>query len=108
TEQTLPPVVEDEVEDNEDGRKNKKRKKEAIAKERAERWGGHGKKLIDKYRLWKEQGYQCLYTGKYIKLTDLFNENVIDFEHTLPRSKSFDNSLANLTVCYHDYNRTVK
>src|SRR5690606_26025026 len=40
--------------------------------------------------------------------TDLFNENVIDFEHTLPRSKSFDNSLANLTVCYADYNRTIK
>lgn len=83
-------------------RKKTKEKDEAI------RWNGHGKKLIEKYRLWKEQGYQCIYTGKFIKLSDLFNENVIDFEHTLPRSKSFDNSLANLTVCYHDYNRTVK
>jgi CRISPR-associated endonuclease Csn1 len=64
--------------------------------------------MIDKYRLWKEQNFQCLYTGKFIKLTDLFTENVIDFEHTIPRSKSFDNSLANLTVCYADYNRTVK
>src|SRR5690606_13011639 len=43
-----------------------------------------------------------------IKLTDLFNSNKVDFEHTIPRSKSFDNSLANLTVCYADYNRGIK
>lgn len=89
TEQTLPEVVE-------------------MVEDEVVRWSGHGKKLIDKYRLWKEQGYQCLYTGKFIKLSDLFNENVIDFEHTLPRSKSFDNSMANLTVCFADYNRTIK
>lgn len=63
---------------------------------------------IEKYRLWKEQNCTCMYTGKIIKLTDLFNTNKIDFEHTIPRSISFDNSLANLTVCYADYNRSVK
>ena len=63
---------------------------------------------IKKYRLWKEQKCICFYTGKIIKLTDLFNNNVIDFEHTIPRSKSFDNSLANLTVCFADYNRNIK
>ncbi|MBS1653083.1 MAG: hypothetical protein JSU07_13840 [Bacteroidetes bacterium] len=103
TEQTLPEVV--EMEEDEKG---KKKKKKSTDKDEVVRWSGHGKKLIDKYRLWKEQGYQCLYTGKFIKLSDLFNENVIDFEHTLPRSKSFDNSLANLTVCFADYNRTIK
>ena len=66
------------------------------------------KSLIRKYRLWLEQGMQCVYTGKPIKITDLFNKNIIDFEHTIPRSKSFDNSLANLTVCYADYNRNIK
>ena len=66
------------------------------------------KSLIRKYRLWLEQGMQCMFTGKLIKLTDLFNKNVIDFEHTIPRSISFDNSLANLTVCYADYNRGIK
>jgi CRISPR-associated endonuclease Csn1 len=101
TEQTLPHVS--EVEDD-----AKSKKKKSAEKDDTIRWNGHGKNLIDKYRLWKEQGYQCLYTGKFIRLTDLFNENVVDFEHTLPRSKSFDNSLANLTVCYHDYNRTIK
>lgn len=61
-----------------------------------------------KYRLWKEQECVCLYTGKIIKIADLFQENEIDFEHTIPRSKSLDNSLANLTVCYADYNRNIK
>lgn len=63
---------------------------------------------LKKYRLWKEQDCSCIYTGKIIKLTDLFNQNKVDFEHTIPRSKCFDNSLANLTVCYADYNRTIK
>lgn len=66
------------------------------------------KDLVKKYRLWKEQFCRCMYTGKLINLTDLFNENIIDFEHTIPRSISFDNSLANLTVCYADYNRSIK
>lgn len=65
-------------------------------------------KDIQKYRLWREQNCVCLYTGKIINLTDLFNNNTVDFEHTIPRSKSFDNSLANLTVCYADYNRNIK
>jgi len=63
---------------------------------------------IKKYRLWKEQGCKCMYTGKIIPFTILFDKNIIHFEHTIPRSKSFDNSLANLTVCYADYNTNVK
>lgn len=64
--------------------------------------------VVAKYRLWKEQNYLCMYTGKMIGITDLFRENVVDFEHTIPRSISFDNSLENLTVCYADYNRNIK
>lgn len=100
TEQALPFVIEPENDNS--------KKKRDVFKDESVRWNGHGKKLIDKYRLWKEQGYRCVYTGKIITLADLFKESVIDFEHTIPRSKSFDNSLANLTVCYHDYNRTIK
>lgn len=66
------------------------------------------KEMIEKYRLWKEQQCQCIYTGRMIGITDLFDENNTDFEHTIPRSISFDNSLANLTVCDFDYNRNVK
>jgi CRISPR-associated endonuclease Csn1 len=66
------------------------------------------KEMIEKYRLWKQQQGQCIYTGRMIGISDLFSENNIDFEHTLPRSISFDNSHANLTVCDFVYNRTVK
>ncbi len=63
---------------------------------------------VKKYRLWKEQGCKCLYTGKPISFTKLFDSNVIQFEHTIPRSKSFDNSLENLTICYTYYNNNIK
>ncbi len=65
-------------------------------------------KDIQKYRLWKEQNCVCMHTGLIINLTDLFDANRVDFEHTIPRSKSFDNSLANLTVCFANYNRDIK
>lgn len=66
------------------------------------------KDLIQKYSLWKEQNFRCIYTGRLIKITDLFADSIIDFEHTIPRSISFDDSLENLTVCYADYNRNIK
>jgi CRISPR-associated endonuclease Csn1 len=66
------------------------------------------KEMIDKYRLWKEQSCKCMYTGRMINMSDLFSENNTDFEHTIPRSISFDNSLSNLTVCDFAYNRTIK
>lgn len=65
-------------------------------------------KDVAKYRLWLEQGGQCIYTGKVINLSNLFDDNCVDLEHTLPRSKSFDNSDANLTLCDAHYNRYIK
>lgn len=66
------------------------------------------KKDVTKYRLWIEQGCRCVYTGKPINIKTLFADNQVDIEHTIPRSISFDNSLANQTVCYAHYNRSVK
>lgn len=66
------------------------------------------KKDITKYRLWLEQGCRCLYTGKIINITNLFDDNAFDIEHTIPRSLSFDDSLANLTICDAHFNRTIK
>ncbi|MBP3615842.1 MAG: hypothetical protein J6J27_02930 [Alphaproteobacteria bacterium] len=65
--------------------------------------------LIKKYRLWVEQDKQCPYTGKKINFTALFGNNPqFDFEHTIPRSLSYDDSLENLTLCDVDFNRNVK
>ena len=63
---------------------------------------------IDRFILWKEQDEKCMYTGKNIKLSDLFVGNAFDVEHTIPRSLSGDDSLANKTICDAVYNRTVK
>ena len=63
---------------------------------------------MQKYKLWQEQKFQCLYTGKRISLSDLFAENMVDIEHTIPRSISFDDSLKNRTVCDTHFNRDVK
>lgn len=60
---------------------------------------------MQKYKLWKEQKFQCLYTGKYINVKNLFDNNVTQIEHTVPRSISFDNSLTNKTVCLTQANR---
>ena len=66
------------------------------------------KKDITKYRLWLEQDCRCIYTGKIINITNLFDDNAYDFEHTIPRSISFDDSLTNLTICDAHYNRMIK
>lgn len=66
------------------------------------------KKDVTKYRLWMEQGGFCIYTGRPINITNLFADNAFDIEHTIPRSKCFDDSLANLTICDAHFNRTVK
>lgn len=65
-------------------------------------------KFIQKYKLWIEQGCCCMYTGKVINIKNLFDDNSTDFEHTIPRSLSFDNSDMNLTVCDSFYNRQIK
>lgn len=63
---------------------------------------------VSKYKLWLEQGCCCMYTGKQISLSNLLNGDECDVEHTIPRSISFDNSDANLTVCDSFFNRSIK
>lgn len=66
---------------------------------------------IIRYRLWEEQKQPdsiCLYTGRAISITALFDEQTIDIDHTLPRSLSFDDSLANKTLVFREYNQKVK
>ena len=65
------------------------------------------KNMAKRYKIWKEQNYISLYTGKAISLNDLFSD-AYDIEHTLPISKSYDDSLANKTICEAEFNRNVK
>lgn len=68
----------------------------------------NNKDIVDKYRLWVEQKYACLYTGKIINYCDLFDGNKFDFEHTIPASISFDNELKNFTIADGLYNKQIK
>lgn len=64
---------------------------------------------ILKYQFWIEQNKVCLYTGKTICLSDFIGNNPkFDIEHTIPRSRSLDNSQINKTLCCATYNRQTK
>ncbi len=78
------------------------------AKARAELGDRATEELVDRYILWEEQGRKCLYTNKTISLADLVSGSAFDIEHTIPRSLSGDDSLANKTLCDAKYNRQVK
>ncbi|MGZ0017268.1 type II CRISPR RNA-guided endonuclease Cas9 [Yeosuana sp. AK3] len=61
---------------------------------------------VIKYRLCQEQNGVCLYTSKTINCEKLLGSNPqFDIEHTFPRSKSFDNSLANKTLADKAFNQ---
>ncbi len=65
--------------------------------------------LVLKYRLWKEQAEKCVYTGRQISASAFLSNNpAYDFEHTIPQSRRFDDSQANLTLCELDFNRNIK
>lgn len=61
---------------------------------------------VIKYRLCQEQNGKCFYTNKTINCEKLLGSNPqFDIEHTFPRSKSFDNSLANKTLADKSFNQ---
>jgi CRISPR-associated endonuclease Csn1 len=68
------------------------------------------KDVIDRYILWTEQEHRCIYTGKIISLKDVLNSGTsgFDIEHTVPRARLGDDSLANKTLCDAHYNREIK
>src|SRR5690606_21670451 len=67
------------------------------------------KEDILKYTLWEEQKHICIYTGNTISLSSFLGANPqFDIEHTLPRSRSWDNSQMNKTLCDKTYNQQTK
>lgn len=66
-------------------------------------------KLFEKYKLWLRQGFIDFYTGCPISLTELFSENnLVEVDHILPISKSFDDSISNKVLSSSRYNSGVK
>ena len=61
-----------------------------------------------KYRLWLEQGCVDIYTGHTIPFSHLFDANMYDIEHTIPRSIVLEDSLENKTITSAFFNQKVK
>ncbi len=55
-------------------------------------------------RLWNEQNFGCIFTGRIICISDLFSSD-IEIEHLIPFSQSLDDSRANKVVCFRQANR---
>lgn len=58
---------------------------------------------IIRYKLWKETDGISLYTGKPIEPSKLFTKEY-DIEHIIPKSRLFDDSFANKTICERQLN----
>ena len=72
---------------------------EAIAKRINEEYGLTPTKLrIDKYKMWQDAEFVCIYCGKQINVKDFLVGDNINVEHVIPRSLLFDNSFSN-KVC---------
>lgn len=63
-----------------------------------------------RYQLWLEQNRQEIYEdGRNISICDIIGSDPkYDFEHTVPRSRSQDNSQMNKTLCSQKFNRDIK
>lgn len=60
---------------------------------------------ITRYKLWLECNKISIYTGKPIEGSKLFTGKHYDIEHIIPKSKIFDNSFSNKTLCEASLNR---
>lgn len=66
-------------------------------------------KQYERYLLWLRQGFFDFYTGRPISLTELFSENnLVEVDHILPISKSFDDSISNKVLSSSRYNSSIK
>jgi CRISPR-associated endonuclease Csn1 len=58
---------------------------------------------IIRYKLWKETDGISLYTGQPIEVSKLFTKEY-DIEHIIPKSRLFDDSFSNKTICERQLN----
>lgn len=85
-------------------RKQERRRKDAIKDLADKQIFEPSRDTVEKWLLWKECRERCPYTGDQIGFDALFREGRYDVEHIWPRSKSFDNSYKNKTLCHRDKN----
>jgi CRISPR-associated endonuclease Csn1 len=59
---------------------------------------------IERYKLWAESGCCSPYTGQAIPLSELFTAKY-EIEHIIPKSRFFDDSMGNKTICEAEVNK---
>ncbi len=64
--------------------------------------------MILRVLLANEQNNICMYTGKEINATHMLQDTLFDIDHTIPRSRGGNDSMANKTLCDLNYNRHIK
>jgi len=77
------------------------------ARKQAQEVLGHhpSSKELLKFRLWKEQNKECIYSGKYIDPQMLVDPYATEVDHILPYSRSLDDSLNNKVLCFTKENQ---
>lgn len=95
------------IEKAQEGRKedNEKIKKELVDKElfvSADKINGND---LLKYKLWKEQKECCAYSREKITLNELYDNNLVQIDHILPYSRTFNDSVLNKTLVKTKYNQ---
>jgi CRISPR-associated endonuclease Csn1 len=89
---------------NDDRRKLRERAAQEIVKQA--KFPRASARDVEKWLLAEECHWTCPYTGKPIKVHNLFTEPQFEIEHTWPYAQSLDDSFANKTLCHVDANRT--
>lgn len=66
----------------------------------------HHKKLVMKLKLWNEQDGRCPYSGKKIDIDTILNDrDMLEIDHIIPISISFDDSRSNKVLVYRHENQ---
>ncbi len=93
-------------EEIQDGIRRQERRRKAAKKDLEDKGLAQpSRDQIEKWLLWKESGERCPYTGDHICFDALFREGKFQIEHIWPRSRSFDDSFRNKTLCREDVNQ---
>lgn len=58
-----------------------------------------------KFKLWKEQGEFCAYSREKITIEDLYKENIVQIDHILPYSRTFNDNYNNKTLVFTKNNQ---